>query len=188
VVLVGTKNCTACLGACPSCSAYNPAQCTVCPDGQYFGTAGQCLLCSSSCATCSAQTTCLTCPLGSTLIGTSCYKNPTNCVGLSTATVCSACFVGYKLNTAKDACVTDDSCNGTSTCNTCTDGYYLSSKKCLPCKNLPVNCVSCLETTSCIKCSDGYYLSGTTCMSCPNSCLTCSSASFCNTAADGYYI
>ena len=82
----------------------------------------------------------------------------------------------------------DTSCNATSSCVSCTPGFYLSAKKCLNCANLPANCISCDATTPCIKCTDGYYVSNSACVACPANCLTCSSASFCNTAADGYYI
>lgn len=191
MILVGTKNCTACFGGCPQCTPYAPTQCNNCPDGQFKGSNKQCQPCSSSCATCSAKTTCTSCPAGTTLISATCYTNPPNCVSLANPYLCTACLAGYKLTASKDGCVLDFSCNATGSCVDCPEGYYLSSHKCFACTGMPSKCISCRQPSLCNRCADGYYVDASrsfTCAKCASHCLTCVSSSYCNSAVDGYYV
>lgn len=114
--------------------------------------------------------------------------NPDNCISMTSATVCSGCFVGYKLSPDLSSCVADTSCNTDSSCVVCSPGSYLSGGKCAVCSSLPSNCASCDSSMSCTKCMDGFYLSGTTCVTCQANCLSCNSATICVRATDGYYI
>ena len=84
----------------------------------------------------------------------------------------------------------DTTCNGTSSCKICDNGYYLSSGKCLFCSNMPANCLSCSPSapSTCFQCTTGYYLSSGSCVACMTGCTDCSSARFCNVAAAGYFL
>ena len=187
--LDGTTNCTTCFNGCPTCLTSDLSFCTSCPSGQ-FGASGVCTPCLSTCQTCADASTCLTCPSGSQLVNSQCYSIPSGCVSLASATTCSSCFVGYTLSTDQATCSLDTTCNATSSCLTCSNGYYLSSGQCLVCSSLPANCLTCdaSVTTNCFQCSKGYYLSAGSCVQCVTGCLDCSSATFCKTAMPGYFL
>lgn len=129
----------------------------------------------------------MTCHVGSSLISSTCYTVPANCVGLDAVGNCSSCFSGYLLSA--NTCTFDTTCNGTSSCTSCADGAYLSSGQCLSC-TLPANCLGCSAAapTSCFRCNDGYYLSSGACTLCTTGCVLCSSSSFCTLAGSGYYL
>lgn len=115
---------------------------------------------------------------------------PAFCVSLDSAGKCNKCFGGYALNTAANTCDVSLSCNTASTCTTCAQGYTLSAGRCVAC-SLPANCASCSPTssTTCVKCNKGFYLNAANaCTTCFTNCIGCDSATFCNTAAPGYYV
>ena len=116
VMLTNTVNCTACIGGCSKCNPDDPTQCLTCLDGQYFDGTKTCQPCVSYCATCSAETTCLSCPKGYGMVATACMPNPDYCISLTGPTSCSACFVGYILSNDQSSCVLDTSCIGEGSC------------------------------------------------------------------------
>jgi hypothetical protein len=71
-------------------------------------------------------------------------------------------------------------------CNTCSNGYYVSSGKCTVCKT---GCSQCSSATSCSTCQSGYYLSTSkSCVKCTDvNCSKCSSTA-CQTCNSGYVL
>ena len=117
---------------------------------------------------------------------------PSFCVSLDTSSfLCSFCFKGYTLSSDQRSCSLDTTCNASSTCTTCANGFYLSSKQCVACPSLPANCQTCSPSTpaQCIKCNVGFYLNtNNVCTACGTGCLECLSATFCEKAAAGFFI
>lgn len=172
VVLSGTTNCTACFGSCSSCSTTDLSACSSCPIGQFLsGTS--CITCATNCDACTSATLCTTCSSGYSLVNGGCVAIPVGCISMSSASTCSGCIVGYTLNSVSSGCNIDTTCNGTSTCEVCSSGQYLSGKNCLTCPSLATNCLTCDPSTpvNCFKCSAGFYLASTnTCTSCVTGC------------------
>lgn len=192
VQITGTSNCTKCFQGCVTCSASDPNSCTSCGNRRYLTTSSTCESCPTGCKTCTSATLCQSCLKGYFYSSTnnSCTTLPAFCVSISTAGVCDKCFAGYALNTGTNTCVADTSCNATSSCTICPQGYTLASGVCSVC-TLGSNCLACSSTSSstCIKCNTGYYLdSANACQTCTANCAACDSSTFCTTAATGYYV
>ena len=191
VVFTGTTYCSACFGGCAACLSSDLNSCTACSDGQLLsGT--KCVSCDSSCSKCSGSiTNCTACAQGVELVNNACYTVPNGCAGLSSTdpTQCSQCFAGYNINNAKTACTVDTSCNASSTCTTCSDGFYLNNKQCLNCPSIN-NCLNCNpdSTSQCLTCNTGYYASSGSCTTCSTGCTDCASANFCKVPQSGYYL
>ena len=67
--------CFPCYTLCATCTAGTATDCTSCYPGYYLS-GGQCLQCSSNCATCSGTaTTCTSCNSGWFMVGTTCYSS-----------------------------------------------------------------------------------------------------------------
>jgi hypothetical protein len=69
----------------------------------------------------------------------------------------------------------------------CPYGYFLLSSSCFACPSLP-NCLTCDPYSQCILCQQGYFLNNKICYACSSNCKDCSSLTFCNQAADGYFL
>ena len=107
--------CVACDKSCKTC-ANNPLQCTSCADnfissngrcassctsGQYLDVVSRtCRQCASTCATCSSEQNCLTCPNNKILpVGGQCLSCIYPCASCSAdLTVCNACQSGFYLS------------------------------------------------------------------------------------------
>ena len=77
--------------------------------------------------------------------------------------------------------------DGTARCQTCYDGYILSSDAKL-CNRCPNGCVNCSPTGQCLKCGENYYLAASTgmCSFCPNGCTACGPTG-CQGCQAGYF-
>ena len=91
---------------------------------------------------------------------------------------CTGCeTIGYKSNgrnsLGQNVCIDRqcvDALNGSTQCNRCAQGYYLSDSK-SACFSCPVGFV-CDGITK--GCTDGAFFNGSSCQSCDASCRTCS--------------
>lgn len=127
--------------------------------------------CPSFCPNCSSSLTCLSCPYGSYLQNGNCTQcSLTNCISCDTIgpNVCTLCNIGYYLvnNTCKNCISNCSVCLNGSTCEACSDGFYLTSTgNCQPCIK---NCAICQASNSCSQCSVRYYAKAGLCYQCPN--------------------
>ena len=105
---------------------------------------------------------------------------------------CSACYVGYMLDSNTNTCLICGTncltCDVTNTklCFTCAVGSFLSGTECLPCDSM---CVSCQGTAkSCQSCPPGEFFnpSSAKCSSCPRNCATCTDESTCTLCRNGF--
>ena len=96
-------------------------------------------------------------------------------------------------------------CPSTTTCTTCSTGYYLqSSTQCTICTT---NCSTCANGTTCTTCTNTTYLNpndnlcystcpttyfpnttDNTCASCVSNCDACSNNSACTTCSSGFFL
>ena len=83
-------------------------------------------------------------------------------------------------------CVLGPSYNNTGNYTHCPYGYILINSQCFTC--LVSYCLACNVNNECTFCEKGYFLMQGSCSSCKDNCLDCSSQTFCNQAADGYYL
>lgn len=139
---------------------------------------------------CSSASECSACLSGYSLKGSRCIENlKYPCAVLNGATsLCEKCFSGYKA--ANGTCNVDVSCNTNSSCANCPYGFYLNkaTKTCLKCQ-LSSSCVTCDSTPDkCVLCAKGSYLEDSTCKPCNANCLDCTSATYCEEAANGYFL
>ena len=91
----------------------------------------------------------------------------------------SACTVG------SGQCV---ACDATPDCTACSVGYYLDSttKLCVTCAGL-ANCKRCASASSCVECKKGFFLSGAACNACTAPCASCvGTATTCVSCQSGY--
>ena len=204
---IATGTCTACTTGCGRCVATGTDSCstctgsfflavgtttcaTTCPAGQFAPITGNvCSLCSTTCATCSAVNTCLTCKFIGTatayLSGTTCvtscptatFADPVNNVCTACTPGCTACF-GSGL-TFCTACgpigATPYYLTGTTCGTTCASGTYISGTTCLPCD---ISCSSCTGSATVCgagNCNTGYEVAAgsacTTTCTCGPKCV-----------------
>jgi hypothetical protein len=156
------NRCSKCLTNCREC--IDGVSCAKCVKDYLPSTDGKkCVLkCSDNCLTCDANN----------------------------ATKCLTCFTGSQLNTTTTKCVSDPTCNQTSSCTFCNDGFVLNNGQCVQCKYTDTNCTSCLtsDVATCASCKFGFYLTENTCKACQAGCGNCVGASSCVTCNDGFYI
>ena len=150
VILVGTTNCTECVGGQPTCSPFNPVTLVSCLNGQYRNGQNSCSPCPTNCSLCVSATNCTGCKPGYALVNGACYLIPANCVGLNADLTCSGCLNNYRLSANKLSCVFVQDCNVTKTCTTCPPGNYLKDGVCVKCSLLK-NCMECGKV-GCAKC------------------------------------
>lgn len=112
-----------------------------------------------------------------------------NCIGCSSADVCTKCKTDFVLH--NNSCI-----------KACPDGYYKSGSKCAECRppcakcsSSSISCNSCIDGyflngTKCLKvCPDGFYASSTSkkCLQCNKECKLCNSSSInCFACAENY--
>lgn len=154
--------------------------CQICYDGYYVNPLGQCQLITinetscniQNCAQCSnANSTCTICMPGFQLTSSgTCTNNTcpqTGCMACSSSGKCSACLVGYVLNSQNNTCqlvgyACNDpncqTCSSSQSCGQCSPGYYLasypigSSNPILICR--PLRCP--YDVQNCKTCSYSY--------------------------------
>lgn len=167
--VTGTQECATCIAgynldgtACvmPNCLTMNGQLCGVCVKGYYLANdALSCIACQSPCSSC-----------------------------METATHCTECPPGYRLNTILNTCVIDK-CDKTSEtgdkCVNCTEGFFVSESgtTCIQCST---QCKACSQSANlCTKCNTGYTLES-------NSCLLSNCAQVdgdrCTKCSEGYFI
>lgn len=160
-------NCQSCPEGCRKCSADSKGQlqCTECSD-EYFLQNGRCTQCSTPCATCSNENTCITCIEGFLFDGvSSCNKK------------CSP------------DCLTCESAS--NKCTSCHNEYVLAGSRCIKCAE---GCKTCEpnywgEGNMCTSCIDGYYMQRQSCVKCHETCATCRRGDIdsCTSCAPGYF-
>jgi len=125
-VLSSTKSCIAAIPY--PCLTQTDTKCTSCYDKYTLNSAGVCVADVS----CSANSTCISCPKQYYLSNKKCLACP------SSLKNCDYC----------------DS-NNLNNCIKCSSGYYLNRNNCLSCPN---GCIDCKSDRFCSKASTGYFL------------------------------
>lgn len=108
-----------------------------------------------------------------------CYSScpPPSSVSSANAYLCSLCSAN---------CI---SCVNPTNCNTCADGYYISSSACSACN---VGCATCTSSAGCSTCTERYISQGLDCLldcSLQDQCNACNlndSIIFCTNCSQGY--
>jgi len=175
-VLVAGQSCFICNAAnCAACDPNNPSSCIQCSTGYNLNNGS----CVSSCS----QTTCLSCPTGSSVCQTCAnflYLNPFNqsCQPCPNSPACLNCNPGNP-----------------SLCLKCNTGFFLNSNNtCTPC---PIFCSACNSAIFCTALVNpmGFTLvqvspTMTALAMCNTPCLTCSSLSpnLCQSCLPGFYL
>lgn len=140
-----------CQSSVPGCIEYSSTLgCSKCKTGMVLNRSLQCQkACVFPCASCQA----------------------------TSATSCTTCLMGYSLSGS--TCVIDLSCNSSSNCKVCPQGYTLKQLlsgtniigyQCMQC--LSSNCFHCNPSNlyQCLSCVHGYYLDGALCYKCLDKC------------------
>ena len=133
----------------------------------FVNTNGTCSVCHVSCATCSNDTSCITCVENY-------YKNPLF------PNFCVTCEIEYCTE-----------CTESNECATCNNGYVNVEGTCFACSDVNPGCTSCkydptTKKGNCSTCANSYYLNDKLlCAPCMANCLSCNS-SFCFTCSYGY--
>ena len=143
-------NCVPCTTNFVNCSTCTNTQCLSCTYGQLNSTSGHCVPCSpgtydlsgscvvcpSSCTTCTSQTACQTCATSYYLLGSVCSATcPTNMV--PNGTTCSPCLA---------LCSVCD--QTTSLCTVCNAGVYLHNNLCF--STCPAPLVTSYDFRTCV--------------------------------------
>ncbi|KAL4502619.1 hypothetical protein ABPG73_014376 [Tetrahymena malaccensis] len=205
-----TKNtCDLCHKACSVCTDSSNSSCSECNtpfvlNGTTCQDPSAVVTCDKTCLTCSgsANNQCLTCSDGRFLDANSqctlCQTPCQNCT--NSATKCMSCITDYTFTSSNNTCspICDPSCLTCSSpkdptkCLTCSDGYFLSSGKCLKCSS---PCSKCVDSASkCLSCITNYTFdnSSNSCNpNCDSSCKTCSQpidSNSCLSCNDGFYL
>lgn len=156
-----------CVFPCSTCSNINPTKCLSCVAGYMLNQLNN---------NCQAVTSCLPNPCSVCPSGSSLY-----------AGVCKSCTIANC-----GACT-----QSTTTCDSCSLGYYLNSTGTPSCTLCPSQCATCLSSTGCLTCSIGYTImqnavaspNGYQCIQCMSPCLTCLGSSiYCTSCVSGYQL
>jgi hypothetical protein len=141
VQITGTLNCTACFNSCPVCDPTNLNACLECGSNRYTDTSGPCKSCPVGCQACTSATVCTACQLGYGLVNSLCTINLPYPCASTNSD--STCSACFQGHALNgSACVLDLSCNNNSSCPACPRGYYLINGACSNC-TLTTNCLSC---------------------------------------------
>lgn len=152
----GKGVCQPCASGCTVCLASDLSACSTCSAGYYPQAdstgVNRCVTCFTNCKTCTSANKCTKCVTGyvPSADGSSCtLKCSDNCLTCdqTNSTKCLSCFAGSTLDTDTSRCSVDLSCNTTSTCLFCGDGYVLNNGNCLKCQTTDVNCFACLSSS-----------------------------------------
>ena len=120
----GQTTCTLCFNQCPQCSPNDLNLCLDCGKARYENAANLCVSCPSGCKQCSSATVCTDCFPGFFLSNSLCVEGPSWPCVEGSAAFCTKCVVNY--NSVAGICSYDTTCNGDSSCTSCSLGYYLS--------------------------------------------------------------
>ena len=182
------NTCVAC--ADESCISCSNNFCSACSVG-YTLIGGECIQCILGCNYCSPSDVggCLGCSDGNYLSSGKCVRCKPECATCSSATNCTSCAEGYRLNGTNcvPACIFPCLTCGSdpNACKTCYGGYKLSGSKC------PED-LSCNTDASCEFCPRSYFLEAGVCNSCglPNciACIESSGSKVCTKCAAGFAI
>lgn len=156
------NTCFECIQGCNKCSVLQLGSCIGCAKGFYISSSGKCLPCKLGCSECSS------------------------------ASVCSACSPGYKLNAGGNICVKQcefpcRTCSASvaTSCLSCYGGYTYSSQR-----QACIRDLSCNQDQSCTRCPRSYYLNGGECLACSiTNCISCElvgSSPQCTSCQSGY--
>ena len=148
----GKGVCQPCASGCNVCSSSDLSACSSCAPGYYpkadMNGVNRCVSCFANCKECSSVNVCTKCVTGyiPSADGSSCtLKCSESCLTCdqSSASKCLSCYAGSALNTISNKCMVDMSCNTTSSCLFCGEGYVLNGGNCLQCQTTDVNCLGC---------------------------------------------
>lgn len=86
-----------------------------------------------------------------------------NCTNCSSTTVCTACALGYYVNTLGSGCTLCSksivgcvACDNATVCMSCsTPAYLLNAGMCLTCLEVLTNCAVCVDVNVCQQCAVG---------------------------------
>lgn len=172
--------CTSCNFPCVTCNNGSASSCTSCPSGYVLYANSTCAqissnsTCGQNCGTCtqassSASPACINCLAGFVLAGGYCVMCPN---------ACSVCSLNQ--NTLS---------NNQPTCTACNVGYYLNTQS-SQCQSCSTGCGACYNSTICLTCLTGYSLTSTYyCnVNCAYPCATCSAGNAfqCTTCVNGF--
>ncbi|KRW99592.1 Insulin-like growth factor binding protein, N-terminal [Pseudocohnilembus persalinus] len=196
----------ACFIDIENCSTYSDedgSSCTQCEGNEqyYLYDNSICLDYVQNCQTYdSSQNQCSTCLNGYHIYNGECAQDIDNCTAYSdTDGSCTECEGFYVLSDSQcvygcsvENCAT---CSDDFYCDTCNDGYTLSSSKrscdttCPSYSNI-LNCETCTEFV-CSQCSDGYFINSSnlcsTCKKISSNCTSCSSSA-CTECEENYIL
>ena len=161
--LENSSSCQFCGTLCKTCAS--SSHCETCRSDLFYGVyrsnrTGDCKYCPEGCSSCKSSGACTACAKGYVLSDfqcVSCSVIDPDCVSCDESlTQCNECGAGrYLLNNTCLECSSGcENCTDDSTCNKCSEGYYLNANDgCSPCM---ANCKLCKNSLTCAQCEDGY--------------------------------
>ena len=179
---------------CTNCSTgyiFSPTQCNSCNNDNPIASPSM-----TNCASCTTNITCTSCNAG--YFGASCLACPVNTTTCFSATIASACNIGYTI--ASSVCVACPigclTCGSTTTittissatCYSCSTGYYLTATgTCILGTTSDSYCANFMTPSICATCnSNAYQAIPAGCIPCSANCQNCTSAIACTSCASGY--
>ncbi|KAL4456738.1 hypothetical protein ABPG73_014764 [Tetrahymena malaccensis] len=204
------KYCRQCNNQCQTCQ--NSSSCTSCKVGYYLNN-NTCLSCDSSCLTCngSGPSQCIICAQANSYISVMQNNICVSQCDLSLGQYVDTSNPNQKYcRQCNSSCKT---CQNSTYCTSCKDGYYLNNNTCLSCDSSCLTCngsgpslciicsqansyISIMQNSNCVSQCDlsiGQYIDTTNpnqkyCRQCNNQCQTCQNSSSCTSCKVGYYL
>lgn len=180
-LVTANNTCVSCVFPCITCTSGTPTSCTSCPSGYVLFANFTCSqlstntnsTCGQNCGTCiqtlNSNPICINCLAGFVLANGLCVLCPN---------ACSVCTLNQNTLT-----------NNQPVCTACNIGYYLNTQSLL-CQSCAAGCGACFNSTICQSCLNGYSLTSTyqCVMRCVYPCSTCpaTNASQCNSCVSGF--